>query len=261
MAKPAATIRRLPQHVTDTVRSTTQAADLPGAACELVLNSIQAGARHIKVTASIGAWSLTVEDDGCGIPAGSIPLLGQRCCTSKQGIAGCRGEALASLAQLSQQVTITSRAVGTFETHRKQLVDSSSTCKGSGDSTGPGCSRHPSAAARSTTTLYSIPRQRQGTTVSLVGFLHNQPVRRNRLLQQHVGGASTAAAGAASLPASTAAAVTAAAATSRASSSALQELQQALFTLLLPHTGVELVLQQAGSSAAVLHLPKVCAEL
>jgi hypothetical protein len=44
----------------------------------------------------------------------------------------------------------------------------------------------------------------------------------------------------------------------RASSSALQELKQQLCVLMLPHTGVELVLQQAGSSAAVLHLPKVC---
>jgi hypothetical protein len=37
----------------------------------------------------------------------------------------------------------------------------------------------------------------------------------------------------------------------------MQELKLALFELVLPNTGVELVLQQAGSSAAVLHLPQV----
>lgn len=107
-----------------------------------------------------------------------------------------------------------------------------------------------------------IQRQRQGTTVALVGFLHNQPVRRNRLLQQYAGATAAArnpsTAGAGGLASSTAAAATAAAAAmARASNSALQDMKQQLFVLMMPHTGVELVLQQAGSSAAVLHLPKV----
>lgn len=230
-------IKRLPSSITEAVRSTAQAADLPSAACELVLNSIQAGARSIKVTAGIESWSISVEDDGCGISAASMPLLGQRFCTSKQD--PCRGEALASLAELSQQITITSRAANSFETHKKQLI--------TGNGTAPA---HASHSTASCTTLSTISRQRQGTTVNLVGFLHNQPVRRKRLLQQHAG-PSTAGAG--TLAASTAAASAAA----RSSCSAMQELKLALFELVLPYTGVELVLQQAGSSAAVLHLPQV----
>jgi hypothetical protein len=245
-------IKRLPQHVTETVRSTAQAKDLPTAACELVLNSIQAGARSIQVTANFAAWSITVDDDGCGIPAASMPLLGQRSCTSKQG--SCRGEALASLAQLSQHLTITSRAAGTFETYKKQLRD----CTSSLSRPAQGLPAHPSTV--SSTTMCPIPRQRQGTTVDLIGFLHNQPVRRNRLLQQHAVGAAAAAggpltAGAGGLGPATAAA--AAVAMAHASSSALQELKQQLCMLMLPNTGVELVLQQAGSSAVALHLTKV----
>lgn len=240
------TITRLPAHVTDTVRSSAQAADLPSAACQLVLNSIQAGARSICVTANIAAWSLTVEDDGCGIAAASFPLLGQRFCTAGSKPAAAagpprKGEALASLAQLSQQVSITSRAAGAFETHRKVLHASSSSA----------AAQHSTAPS---TTLCPIPRQRHGTTVCLTGFLHSQPVRRNRLLQQYAGiGAAAAHAG----PPSTAAWQAAAAMAARASASCLQELRQALFVLMLPHTGVELVLQQAGSSSSVLHMPQV----
>lgn len=235
-------IKRLPSSITEAVRSTAQAADLPSAACELVLNSIQAGARSIKVTASIDSWSVSVDDDGCGISAASMPLLGQRCCTSKQD--PCRGEALASLAELSEHITITSRAANSFETHKKQLV--------AGDKAAPAHAPHSTA---SSTSLCPISRQRQGTTVNLVGFLHNQPVRRRRLLQQHAGPSTS---GAGTLAASTAAATAAAAsAAARSSSSAMQELKLALFELVLPYTGVELVLQEAGSSSAVLHLPQV----
>lgn len=250
MSGATSTIRRLPQHVTDTVRSTAQAADLASAASQLVLNSLQAGARSILVTADISAWSLTVEDDGCGITAASFPLLGQRSCTSKP--ACCRGEALSSLAQLSQQISITSRAAGTFETHKKLLFPTSNgpAQQQENPSTHAGV-QHSTAPS---TTLCPIPRPRQGTTVCLKGFLHNQPVRRNRIMQQHAG--ETAATPAAR-PGPNTAQQLAVATAARASSSCLQELKQALFVLLLPHTAVELVLQQAGSSAAVLHLPQV----
>jgi hypothetical protein len=224
------TIRRLPAHVTDSVRSQHAIPDLPAAAAELVQNSLDAGARSIRVTANLGAWALTVEDDGGGIPGASLPLLGQRCCTSKP--AAGRGEALAALALVCQQVSITTRAAGSFETHRKLLVASTA-----------GAAAGSSSSMAST--LCSVPRQRQGTTVVLSGFLHNAPVQRRALQQQQQRGAGAAAASTALLP-------------HAAACAALELLKLVLLVLMLPHTGVELVLQQQGSSSPVLHMAQVC---
>ncbi len=86
---------------------------------ELVENSIDAGAREIRIEVADGGKSMMrVADDGCGIPADEVELAFHRHATSKLTSAedltriatlGFRGEALASIAAVSR-VTCATRA-------------------------------------------------------------------------------------------------------------------------------------------------------
>jgi len=79
---------------------------------ELVENALDAGAKRITVSMEDGGLtSLTIEDDGQGIPFNELPLAFERHATSKISAAadimqigtfGFRGEALASIASVSQ---------------------------------------------------------------------------------------------------------------------------------------------------------------
>jgi DNA mismatch repair protein MutL len=87
---------------------------------ELVENALDAGARRITVEVRGGGLrELKIQDDGCGIPAGEVETAFMRHATSKLASAddlwaihtlGFRGEALPSIASVSQVVCITRAA-------------------------------------------------------------------------------------------------------------------------------------------------------
>lgn len=88
----------------------------------------------------------------------------------------------------------------------------------------PGDSMNHKSQAADHITLCALPRQHCGTTVSLADFLYNQPVRRKQF-QGHA--------------------------------AVLEEVKCTLHALMMPHTEVELVVRQEGSTSAILHMPKV----
>jgi DNA mismatch repair ATPase MutL len=130
-----------------------------------------------------------------------------------------KGDALASLAQMST-LTVSSRAKGCFETYHKQITPSNSLQ----------AAEPPHATARangiSIISLCAVPRSSQGTTIELSNFMFNQPVRRRR-------------------------------AASKGVDATLQEVKAALHALMLPFTGIELILRLVDSKASLLHVVKV----
>ncbi|KAI8919617.1 PMS1 nirs variant 6 [Entophlyctis helioformis] len=110
-ALPAETAKRL---------SSAQVAFSPDTVVkELVENALDAGASNVHVRVKDAGLALvSVKDDGTGIPVDDMPLVLQRYTTSKissvEDLAdvqtfGFRGEALNSIASLSQRTTICTR--------------------------------------------------------------------------------------------------------------------------------------------------------
>lgn len=131
---------------------------------ELVENSLDAGARHIRVQVEEGGRRrLAVIDDGCGIAREELPMALARHATSKLNEAddlwhlqtlGFRGEALPSIASISR-LTLTSSVEG--EEHGWRM-------EGEGTDEEPRAHPHP-----------------RGTTVEVCDLFYNTPARRKFL--------------------------------------------------------------------------------
>ena len=132
---------------------------------ELMENSVDAGATRIDVDIKeSGVEEIRITDNGCGIPADQIRLALSPHCTSKIssdedlakiGTLGFRGEALASIAEVSQ-LTLTSRDASSLEGAKVECQD--------------GKQSEPVPVGRAV-----------GTTIEARNLFYNMPVRRRYL--------------------------------------------------------------------------------
>jgi len=150
--------------------------DLSGAVKELIDNALDAGASSIIIKlVNQGLDLIEVSDDGGGVPRTSRPLLAMKHATSKirtfddfyrdthsgQNL-GFRGEALFCLANLSENLVVSTRAEGDDVGEKLEFGTNGYVRDGS---------------------VATIPRK-VGTTVSVVKLFHSLPVRRTDLMRR-----------------------------------------------------------------------------
>lgn len=158
----------LPADVVSKLRSGVAIVSVAHCMEELVLNALDAGATCVAVRLNMPYYKVQVVDNGHGMPRDQLENCGERYCTSKcrslsdlehPKFYGYRGEAISSIVEMSGIVQIESR---------------SSTCNSSW------CKVFARGKLReiapSTTNRPSV-----GTTVTVLDFMYNFPVRRGCL--------------------------------------------------------------------------------
>lgn len=161
-------IKCLPKEVQAKLRSGIAVPSLQHCVEELVLNSIDAEATCVGVRMDMEAFKVQVIDNGAGMNAEDMEVVGSRYCTSKchsvedldnLSFHGFRGEALASIVSLATLVEISSRTRTSVKTYVKIFKD--------------GLGRNVFETENS--------RPSAGTTVILCNIFFNMPVRRKRM--------------------------------------------------------------------------------
>ncbi len=158
-------IRQLPTSVVNKIAAGEVIERPASVVKELLENAVDAGARRIDVALGQGGADLVrVVDDGCGIAAADLPLAVASHATSKiaeaddlfrVGTFGFRGEALASMAEVSQ-LTIRSRPAAEGSGHELEVV----------------------GGIRREVMPCGCP---EGTTIEVRNLFYNTPVRRKFL--------------------------------------------------------------------------------
>ncbi|MDD3262675.1 MAG: DNA mismatch repair endonuclease MutL [Candidatus Absconditabacteria bacterium] len=127
-------IHKLPEYMINRLKA-GEVVERPASVIkELVENSLDAGATHVKITVNDGGKSLiSVEDNGTGIELSDMDLLLERYATSKingeQDLYnlqsyGFRGEALASIAEVSKTSIISKTAYAEIATKLTKIQES-----------------------------------------------------------------------------------------------------------------------------------------
>nr|XP_037274208.1 LOW QUALITY PROTEIN: DNA mismatch repair protein Mlh3-like [Rhipicephalus microplus] len=161
-------LHRLPADVVSKLRSGVAIVSVAHCMEELVLNALDAGATCIAVRLNMPYYKVQVVDNGHGIPKEQLQNCGERYCTSKcrtlsdlehPKFYGYRGEAISSIVGMSGIVQIESRSRNSTDSWCKTFA------QGKQRELAPSATDRPSV----------------GTTVTVLDFMYNLPVRRRCL--------------------------------------------------------------------------------
>lgn len=158
-------LKRLTAEVVNKLRSGVAIVSIAHCMEELVLNALDAGATCIAVRLNMPYHKVQVVDNGHGMPRDQLENCGERYCTSKcrtvsdlahPKFYGYRGEALSSIVEMSGLVQIESKSSSCPQSCCKTFA------QGKLRELAPSTTNRPSA----------------GTTVTVLDFMYNLPVRR-----------------------------------------------------------------------------------